>query len=67
MKKIIKFLFPEKSKWIDIEMYETSGYYHLIQMRHTIKTNKKSFRTVKIGFVNDNHQQGKIYKAVLVN
>jgi hypothetical protein len=65
MKKIIEYLFPEKSKWVDIEMFEDSGRYKLIQMRHVLRNNKKEFRVVSIGFVNDFVQKDKIYKKVL--
>jgi len=65
MKKIIECLFPKKSKWIDIEMFDSSGRYKLIQMRYVLKNNKKQFRVVSIGFVNDFMQKDKIYKKVL--
>ena len=65
MKKIINWLFPEKSKWIDIYCFNTGGYYKLIQMRHEIKTNKKEFRTAKIGFINDYTVKSLIYTNVL--
>ena len=39
MKKIFKR--PKKSKWIDVGMYDKTGYYKLIQMRYRIDNNKK--------------------------
>ena len=34
-------------------------------MRHEIKTNKKEFRTAKIGFINDYTVKSQIYTNVL--
>jgi hypothetical protein len=65
MKKIIECLFSKKSKWIDIEMFDKSGHYKLIQMRYVLSNNKKEFRVVSIGFVSDIMQRDKIYKKVL--
>lgn len=48
-------LFSKKSNWIDVGMYDKSGYYKLVQMRYRLDNNKKSFRTVSLGFVNDGH------------
>lgn len=67
MKQIKKWLFPEKSKWIDISCFEVSGYYKLIQMRYVLHNNKKEFRVVNIGFVNDYTQKLKIYEIVINN
>lgn len=50
---MLNWLFPKKSKWIDIGMYDKSGYYKLIQMRFRIDNNKKEFRTVNLGFINN--------------
>ncbi len=65
MNIIIEFLFPEKSKWVDISCFENGGYYYLIQMRVTLKNNKKHFRVAKIGFINDHTQRARIYTGVL--
>lgn len=58
-------VFPKKSKWIDIYMFEDSGKYKLIQMRYRLDNNKKEFRTASIGFVNDYTVKLKIYENVL--
>jgi hypothetical protein len=65
MERLINFIFPKKSKWIDVYMFETSGKYNLIQMRYRLDNNKKEFRTASIGFVNDYTVKSKIYNAVL--
>ena len=67
MKQILNYLFPKKTKWIDIQVYDSSGYYKLIQMRYRLDNNKKEFRTVNIGFVNDYTVKLKIYEAILSN
>ena len=51
--KIINYLFPERTKWIDVGMFIESGKYKLTQMRSGIQTNKKEFRTIEISFVNN--------------
>lgn len=65
MEKLIKILFPDKSQWFDIGMFEDDGRYKLIQMRYVLKNNKKSFRVTSIGFVNDYTQKANIYNKVL--
>lgn len=67
MKKIINYLFPNKSKWIDISMFDRDGYYKLIQMRIRLDNNKKEFRIANIGFINDSSVKEKIYESVLSN
>lgn len=67
MKTILNYFFPKKTKWIDIQVYESSGYYKLIQMRYRLDNNKKEFRTANIGFVNDYTVKLKIYDAILSN
>ena len=67
MKKILNYLFPKKSKWIDIYMFDRSGHYKLIQMRVRLDNNKKEFRIADIGFVNDFTVKLKIYESVLSN
>ena len=62
---IYNFLFPKKSKWIDIYMYENQGIYKLIQMRYRLDNNKKEFRIATIGFVNDYTVKPKICENVL--
>jgi hypothetical protein len=52
MKALLEVIFPEKSKWFDVGIKDSSGYYTLIQCRYVIKTNKKQFRTVRMGFIN---------------
>jgi len=63
---VLKTLFPKKSKWIDIYMFEVSGKYKLIQMRYRLDNNKKEFRTASIGFINDYTVKLKIYENVLL-
>jgi len=63
--KLKNYLFPEKSKWFDVGMFEESGRYKLIQMRFVLKNNKKSFRVVSIGFVNDYTVRSSIYQKIL--
>jgi hypothetical protein len=65
MKKLFSLIFTEKSQWYDIYMFESSGYYKLIQMRYVLKNNKKEFRTTSIGFVNDYTVKPMIYEKVL--
>mgnify|MGYP000704706204 CR=1 FL=1 len=62
-----KILFPKKSAWIDIGFCDNQGNYHLLQMRYRLDNNKKEFRKVKIGFVNDHTQKDCIYECVLAN
>lgn len=59
------FKLPAKSNWIDVGLYESSGYYKLIQMRYRLDNNKKYFRTVSLGFVNDYRSKEDIYNEVL--
>lgn len=66
LRKILQTIFPKKSKWIDIYMFEDSGRYKLIQMRYRLDNNKKKFRTASIGFVNDYTVKFKIYENVLL-
>lgn len=61
MKKIKKWLFPEKTKWVDISCFDRNGNYYLIQMRQEIESHKKQFRIAKIGFVNDYTRKPTIY------
>jgi hypothetical protein len=63
---VMRSIFPKKSKWIDISMFEDGGNYKLIQMRHRLDNNKKEFRTASIGFVNDYTVKLKIYENVLL-
>ena len=63
---VMRSIFPKKSKWIDIYMFEDSGKYKLIQMRYRLDNNKKEFRTASIGFVNDYTVKLKIYENVLL-
>lgn len=58
----IEWLFPKKSKWVDIGCFDRSGNYYLLQMRITIKNNKKHFRQAKMGFVNDWQNKEVIFK-----
>ncbi len=59
--KILNWLFPKKSKWVDIGCYERMGTYYLIQGRRIIYNNKKEFRTTTIGFINDYTEKVAIY------
>jgi hypothetical protein len=63
---IMRKLFPKRTKWIDIYMFESSGYYKLIQMRCRLDNNKKEFRTTSIGFINDPTVKLEIYERVLL-
>ena len=63
---VMRSIFPKKSNWIDIYMFEDSGKYKLIQMRYRLDNNKKEFRTASIGFVNDYTVKLKIYENVLL-
>lgn len=63
---VVRSIFPKKSKWIDIYMFEVSGKYKLIQMRYRLDNNKKEFRITSIGFVNDYTVKLKIYENVLL-
>lgn len=63
---VMRSIFPKKSKWIDIYMFEDIGKYKLIQMRYRLDNNKKEFRTASIGFVNDYTVKLKIYENVLL-
>lgn len=62
---VMRRIFPKKSKWIDIYMFERSGEYNLIQMRYRLDNNKKEFRIASIGFVNDYAVKLKIYENIL--
>lgn len=46
-------------------MFDSSGHYKLIQVRHRLDNNKKQFRTASIGFVNDYTVKQRIYEAVI--
>ena len=65
MKTIFSYLFPKKSKWHDIGIYDKFGEYLLIQLRCGLDNNKKEFRTVSMGFVNDHVIKQDLFKAVL--
>jgi len=62
MKNIFK---TEKSKWIDVGMYDKDGYYKLVQMRYRLKDNKKEFRTVSLGFVNTYEYSQQLFKNIM--
>ena len=62
--KIKNTLFPKKSKWIDVGMYDRTGHYKLIQMRYRLDNNKKQFRTVSLGFVNDFQIRSNLFKNI---
>ena len=66
VRSILNFFFPEKSKWIDIYMFENEGRYKLIQMRYRLDNNKKEFRIASVGFVNDYTVRSKIYENILL-
>ena len=65
IQNILNYLFPKKSKWVDIYMFEDNGRYKLIQMRHRLDNNKKEFRIASIGYINDNTVKSKIYENIL--
>ena len=62
--KIIKALLPKKSNWIDVGMYDRDGHYKLVQMRYRLDNNKKSFRTVTLGFVNDYVNRPELFRNI---
>lgn len=64
MIRLFNYLFPKKTKWEDVGCYDRQGNYHLVQMRKTIH-NKKEFRIVKIGFINDYTQKTNLYQNIL--
>jgi hypothetical protein len=59
------FKRKERTSWIDVGMFDSSGHYKLTQMRMVIESNKKEFRTVDLGFVNDYTTKLGIYDKVL--
>lgn len=63
MNKIFEFLFPQKTKWIDLGLFNKSGRYTLVQMRITLKNNKKEYRRTSMGFINDYVEKENLYKA----
>ena len=64
--KIIDYVFPAKTKWIDIGNCEVSGKYYLVQMRTTIRTNKKQFRKAGMGWINDYTNKPTLFKNSLL-
>lgn len=59
------FLFPPKSKWVDVGMYDDKGYYKLVQMRIRLDNNKKEFRTVSLGFINAYIYRDELFSKIL--
>jgi len=57
-------LFAKKSKWIDVGMYDRRGSYKLVQMRYRLDNNKKEFRTVSLGFVNDYVNKPELFENI---
>lgn len=41
-----------------------TGHYKLIQMRYRLDNNKKQFRTVSLGFVNDFQIRSNLFKNI---
>ena len=66
IRSIFNYIFPKKSKWIDINMFDDKGKYKLIQMRYRLDNNKKEFRIIPVGFVNDHTVKLKIYENILL-
>ena len=64
MNEILQILFPKKSKWIDVGMYDQNGHYKLVQMRYRIDNNKKEFRTLSLGFINDYVNRPTLFKNI---
>ena len=64
---IINYLFTKKTNWIDVGMFNHDGRYKLIQMRINTKNNKKEFRRVSLGWVNDYTAKQDIFKNTLNN
>lgn len=62
---IINYLFPQKTNWIDVGMFNHDGRYKLIQMRINTKNNKKEFRRVSLGWVNDYTAKKEIFENTL--
>jgi len=65
MKKLIEFIRPQKSKWIDVAIFDSAGRYKLVQMRIQLNNNKKTFRVKQIGFINDYTIKNEMYKNIL--
>lgn len=57
-------LFSGSSNWIDVGMYDTDGHYKLVQMKYRLSDNKKSFRTVTLGFINDFASKNELFENV---
>lgn len=62
--KIKKLITPNRSKWTDVGMYDKNGHYKLVQMRWRLDNNKKSFRTVTLGFVNDYENKPELFRKI---
>ena len=63
--KLIEYIFPKYTTWIDVGMFDRSGNYKLIQMKIRLRDNKKKFRIKNLGFINDYQQKDKIYNNIL--
>lgn len=61
------FKLAEKSKWIDVGMYDHNGYYKLVQMRYRLDNNRKTFRTVSLGFINAYEYKDRLFSNILSN
>ena len=57
----------ERTNWIDVGMYDRDGHYKLVQMRMVVENNKKEFRTVSLGFINDYINKPNLFKNILGN
>jgi hypothetical protein len=61
------FKKSEKSKWIDVGMYDHDGYYKLVQMRFRLDNNEKEFRTTSLGFINSYQYRDDLFKNILAH
>lgn len=61
------FKKAEKSKWIDVGMYDDEGYYKLVQMRFRLDNNKKEFRTVSLGFINAFEYRSNLFTNIMAH
>ena len=61
----LDFFFPKYTKWIDVQLYDSGGHYKLVQMKIRIRDNKKIFRTITLGFINDYTVKDSIRQRIL--
>ena len=61
----LDFFFPKYTKWIDVQLYDSGGHYKLVQMKIRIRDNKKIFKTITLGFINDYTVKDSIRQRIL--